>query len=478
MTKVHDEISRSIEKGENEKAGILIRRFLQGSSDPEARLQACQWYWKLGRSPNALRVLKLDADFPRELLADAPDGQRFLWAARILNHLGASYLALHLASLIRATKATDHHILGNIFFSNLCLHEAMDHYLAMDALDRGKYERAERYRRIVKTMALAASGDEDRAIEDMTRLHESCPEPDLANQVCLYWGVILAKAGRFEEAFEKLAAVGENRELIKTSSDRGAFHKWLGYLYGKKGDLSQATRHFLEADQILFTKSHRLEPWLELIRLRSEVVEVPEKWLRKMRHYPGLTPGLQAYFGNRAPAWFGSDNSSIKICLESDEYFHDGSWRLGIPKEFLLLAYLRLTGSWSINAIRLQSLLWPDEVFSFPQLEGRLKKLIQRLRVHYGIDITIHEGHYALSRSACESIGVYSAGEKRPQLLREVGSFRALDVEQRYRVSRTQALLIISKWTRDGWVIKNADAKGRSSSYLVRGVPGTFPGCG
>lgn len=451
-------------QGQVEEAKQAIRAFLATHTDLDSLLEACNLYWALKLPREAILALKLNQEIPTEVSTSDPDGKRLLWGARFFNNAGASRFALQLAEQIVPATAQDHWYLALIYHSNWEDQKALKHATRVEELVPSLEARTDRFLVAAKSTALAALGRHQEAISLLEKLRSLTPERNFGNQLKVYHGICLAQAGRNDEAFEILSEVSDFARQHRESPDYAALCKWLGYLHCLRGEKDVGEKYFEEAHEFFFTTTYRFEPWLDFIALKRKVLPVPQDWIDRMIHYPGHLPAVQSHFGQKTKCWFGSESAELRIHLDSHEVFANSKWHLGIPKELILLAHLRIVGDWGLNSIHLTSLLWPDEVYSFPQLEDRLKKLVQRLRTRYQIGVNINSSHLSLDESSMAKVSVLSSGGTTPSLLLEKSLVKNVDVEKHYDVSRAQAVHYLGRWVSEGLLAKVG--AGRNTHYV------------
>ncbi len=377
------------------------------------------------------------------------EGLRQLWAARLLNLMGATELAASLLSRVEATCSDDHRVIGSIHLAAFEFARALSHFEKMRALDREPGRYLSRLALVNLADSLSGLGEYERAIRVALGVHERSGEPLLKGIALAAVGEYHARAGRFVAAKRALAAASPFFPEGDRSPDFAILTKWRGYVSGRRGDPREARRCLGAAFSIFRETSLRPEAWLDVLRLRHELGLLPAADLRRLVRFPGLAPGFRAVLPGarqiprRGARW--------RIDLARDEYWVNGTPFLGIPLELRAAALIALAGDWSIPVVRLKSLLWPEEAHAYLQLEGRLHQLLLRLRREHGIGVELDARRLRLSEEGDVEV-VTEADDPRPSLLRARGDVSRRAAQDYYRLSTTNACGWVARWRERGWL--------------------------
>ncbi len=287
--------------------------------------------------------------------------------------------------------------------------------------------------------AWAGAGNFERAISLADAILQESSEP-LLRGICLSaLGEYQARAGDHKTAARFLEKAREFFKEGDETPDRAVFLKWHAFVLAKLGKVPAAQSAFQSAQKILQRPGLRPEGFLDVLRLQREVGLLEENWARVV-HYPGTPRRFRARLSEQAPYRFGAPSGSgIGIELASEDYRIGKKRYLGLPIELKLLANLRILEDWGLSLLRAKTVLWPDEAFSFIQLEGRLRSLIHRLRNEYGIRVLVKDGQITLPESALDRVSVLAGGSEIPAFLREHPECRASELATAYSVSNQTA---------------------------------------
>lgn len=443
-----------------------------GKARPELVFQACDWFRRLGLHERGYRLLALEEPLERRASTRTFEGRRALWAARFLNLMGASEFAAALLDQISPETFDDHRIIGSIRLANLDFVAALSHLEAMRGLDPDPSRYLSRLSLLNLADAHSGMGDYGRALGIADDVRASCEgrtEERLLRGVALTaGGEYLARSGRHAESVAMLESALGSFPDGDRSPDIGVLLKWLGFARGKSGDAAGAEAAFTASIGILRGSGLRAEAWLDVLRLRAECGLLDSETTGKLLRYPGVSDRFRGILAGSIPE--SAETASEIPCearawidLARDEYRLDGTLRLGIPVEIRLLAWLALSGDWGIPTVRLKNMLWPEEVFSYLQLEGRLHQLVMRLRNRHGAEVLVSERVIRLGPSTLDTIGVKTPRtpslpgkddrETLPSfLLAGRRRFTRSDVQRHYGLTSTPAWHRIREWLDRGWV--------------------------
>ncbi len=458
-------------------ASVQIRKFLRQPAvrgDFKSLIQACDWYRRLGLFREAFllvsdslegEALPLGKDFSTR----QPRGRKILWAARLLNLLGASSQALMLARKLVAHDAEAHQVLGNIFLANFDYEAAHVHFKQMLRLDQDPDSYRSSLNRLSLADALAGLRKFDEAIAHAQAIAQGkrTAEDMLLKGIALEaWGEYLARCSRWNEALPLLLAARSCFPPDDRTPDRAILDKWEGYVSCKLGDTKRGTAKLKESIATLRILALRPEAWLDVFRLLDEIGGLTPSEQARLTHYPGLSPGFTKQF-QATPAHFGERVCPLHLDLDADEFNDNGKWFLGMNHELRLLAALRIVEDWGLSLERAKAVIWPDEVYAYPLLEARLHKLIGRLRTRYQAEIEVRDRLIFLSTESRARVSVaVGFAEKRPSFLRLHSEFAAKDLSTHYELSRSQRAVRLLEWQERGWI----SPSGRGAQLRYRQV--------
>ena len=448
-------IEALVRERKDAKAHRAIRRHLQAAKYVDSAVfQACDWYRRLGLYREGFKLVEPKEPLSKISSTEKPQGRRTLWAARFLNLLGAPEFSLPLLGFLSLKSEEDFWIAGNIHLVNFNHREALAHFLEMERLcaDRGSYQ--SRLRRLGAADAWAGQGDFDRSIERAKGIIGGSTEPLLMGIASQALGEYQAKAGEFKKAHQALLKAQEWIPVEDRSTDSAFLSKWLGFTYAKLGKLEESQEQFARAERLLKSLRLRPEAWLDVARLKLSLGMLSEEEANTLIHYPGLSEGFRRLLPASDGAIFGAADSRIQIRLRENEYSIGGSRYYGLPKEILLLAFVRVTGADGLSAVRAKSLLWKDDVYSYLQLTARLEQVLNRLRHVYGISLRRSNGVLSLTKSELNRIGVQAGDSSSPTFLKGKGLFRAREISDYYQISKTQVIQHLNAWITKGWVTR------------------------
>lgn len=469
------EIETLVRERKARAATDRIRKFLKtpaAKGDFKSLIQACDWYRRLGLFREAFLLV---SDALAEPLPVAKDlstrqvrGRKILWAARLLNLLGASSQALVLARKLDGHDAESHQVLGTIFLGNFEYESALSHLEKMTDFDAEPQSYRSSINRLGLADALAGLSRFDDAIKiasEIAQTRREVSERLLQGIALEAWGEYLARAGRYKEALPLFERAREYFPAGDRTPDRAFLDKWEGYVRCKLGDRERGLSMLREAAGILRELALRPEAWLDVYRLLFELSELRAEEVSRLTHYPGLAPGLSRYFA-KAKLRFGSEDAELSLDLDADEFTEKGKRFLGVSQELKLLGALRVVEDWGLSLERAKGVIWPEEVYAYPLLEARLHKLIARLRSRYDIEVEVRGRSMFLGPEALSRVSVtLGAKDARPSFLEARHEFVAKDLGTHYEISRSQGAVQLASWRERGWI--TAVGKGASLRYRV-----------
>jgi tetratricopeptide (TPR) repeat protein len=449
-------------------AAALLKRHRR--AHPDAVFVVCDGYRRLGLLEQAYHLVGLDEPLRRRVPTSEFEGRRVLWAARLLNLMGATEFALQLLEQVELVTFDDYRHAGTIHLTQFDFSGGLKLFERMAKLDPDPGSYASRLARLGLADALSGLGEMDRAVEVARAVAASArgPEERLLRGIGLQaQGEYLARGGRVTRALPVLREAAGHFKPDDRSTDHAFLLKWLGFALAKSGKPEEGGPMLERAFGILNRNRFRPESWLDVIRLRAECGLASEEERKTMLSYPGLAPGFRAMLkGPGGEDAVSRGKAGLRIDLARDEFWEGLRPRSGVPIDLRALAFVALAGDWGISTVRLKSLLWPDEAYSFLQLDNRLRQLFHRLRRSRGVAIASLDGLARISRKDAARLRIASGELVPPSFLERHASFSREDVERHYCLSRTQAMARVTEWSARGWVSRARE--GRAIRYKVR----------
>lgn len=455
----YEDIELLVRNRRSEKARRAISVFLSRSGDSNSIFLACDWYRRLGLHEVGLRLVQPEKFTTGFVLTSSFEGRRAIWCARFLNLLGATEFAESFLKRVKLVGSEDFRIAGSIALAGFQFEKGRKYLESLFRMkpDMKRYDI--RLAMINLADTLSGIGDHRGAIQCADRVLALSRENLLIGIALQAKGEFLVKLGRIREASLTLARAKVHFPTEDRSPDFGILLKWEGYCQGLLGNLDFARRNFSQAFTILRGASLRPEAWLDVRRLAAKLRLLNRSELAELRSYPGLCAPFRTFVAEVAPAQRDrkSKRTEIAIDLRSEEYEYRGRRVLGLPLVLRAVSYVVLSGHYGIPLVCLKSLLWPDEAHAYLQLEGRLQQLLWRLRKEFGFDVSVTDGVVSLSKKQRMKIRV-SADSPFPTFLRRISVFSRRDLQDAYGMSRTQALNVLRKWRKIGWIHPVSDA--------------------
>jgi tetratricopeptide (TPR) repeat protein len=469
---VRSEIEAHVRARNTIQARRLISLYLRKYPDEGLiRIDISEWLRRLGDYRKALHVLQ-----PAVLMSEPKSGpvrgKALIQMALILNYLGANESALKIAKSVNPSDFDDIKKIAQIYldqFEYPLAHGLLKKGLTLDSNPKSY---ASRLVKLAFADSSSGLGLHDEALKMSEVILSETKEPLLLG-ICLEArGEYFTRAGKIDLAFKELKKAEPYFPTHENTPDSALLYKWLGYVSAVQGDRDQAIKCFLKAERILFQPALRIEAFFDLLRLKRRVEMLSNIQWKRVLHYPGLPTGFLALLKEECDAsllenaYFGCPEKSaaIFIDLRRQEIRVNHRCYYGVPIELRCLADLVIASDWGISSVRMQALLWPDEAFSFIQLQKRLEGILHRLRKKYAVKMEIEEGQIRLDSGALKKIGVASGSGLLPSLLVGKKEFMRADVEKYYSVSETQAKGYLQAWTQKGWLSKKEN--GPKTLYL------------
>lgn len=482
MKPTWEEIERAILARQTETA----RRLLQGelkraSRDPDRIFRVCEGFRRLGLYEEGLKALDLDSrGYQRKQSTRQTEGRKLLWAARFLNLLGASTFSRSLAEWILPETCEDFRILANLYLSYYEPERALPYFERMRELDTAPESYASRVALLSFCDALADNGQLTEALAAVADLQKRSPEPLLQAITGQARGEFLARSGRMPEALIHLEASILRFPPGDTSPDFAIACKWLGHArlkLAKSEAQRQEGRQLLKkAFDLLYRPDLKPEAWLDVLLLHSKTENLDETRQGTLLAYPVCATAYLRELARPEVVSVGSTKTADRhIDLARDESHQAGAAQLGVSKELHLLALARLASPLGLNPVTAKALLWPDEAYSYPQLEERLKKLLGRLRKHYGMELKRQDGWILLADKTTDQVAVtiaqgaeHSSG-LRPSFFASLPKGRTeiapSEVDTYYGIARSQRAAVLKAWIQKGWI--TSVGAGRGQRYRI-----------
>jgi hypothetical protein len=439
------------------------------------RLRALDWFWRSGLQREGL---KLAIPEGKLLLTDVtPEklgNERTLWLMIfVIGQSGWPY-AWRWLGLVGANSPKERGLLSQVL------------------MDLGEYRRAWELVQdfsvdatlhvgITRLMIAWRGGYHQDGLRSAEHLLRQLPETDWITR---WWTGCLLEyfKGRLREpaaALNRFLAIdsGSPDAPLKAPRLYALTRIWLGLLRAESGDRNGALLDFETAE--IWFKSHVADyvplRLLDLYFWKEQAGLLSESERLVILEYPGPPPAvrrcrarLRQEEKNRVRVRAEGDRIRWQNSPKADEYSCDGSVRLGIPLELRLLALLSRAGRLGLHRNLAKALLWPEEVRNFFQLDGRLAKLVERLREVYELNVAFEKECFFLSEADLGRV-VVNHDLRRPEFFQTQGDREFLweDVARHYRLGATQARGALRKWLEGGWIFKVGS--GRLTRYRVSG---------
>lgn len=452
-----DEIERFIADRSVGEARSAILRYLKHSHTEGELLNVCDWYRRLGMYAEGFRLLLPKGETPQR----SASPKKLIWMARFLNLMGASEFAVRILDQAKWFDPLETLFAAEIYLSNFEHEKAASHYQQFFSSGHKLPIGREQVAWLGLCDSLAGMGRYQDAIDKALSRLRSAATPLIASIYNQAIGEYYARAGQFESALIYLKAAQPGFPESDPTADHALLKKWLGYTLAQLGDVETGRRYLEEAMHIVRELSLRDEVWLDILRLQVKLGFAAETEARRLENFPGLIRNMSLM-----ECSFGSELADIRIYMASGEYFVRGKRYLDMPKEVRVLAMLRVAGAWGISLNRALNLLWPEEFFSYPNLEGRMYQLLRRIKSEYGCDVFVESGRMYLGPGSLVQVSVVAGGvERRPSFLLDHAEFQKADLVGHYDVGSTQLARYVNSWMEKGWIKKSGS--GRSVRYHV-----------
>jgi hypothetical protein len=245
---------------------------------------------------------------------------------------------------------------------------------------------------------------------------------------------------------------------------------WKGLLARNAAGSDLAREEFERAEEWYLKKVSDYVPLrlLDLYFWKDQAGLLSDAEREVILNYPGPPPyvrSLRNRLRNAVPPPGIDPQVQWLIRPKSDEYRFQDRLMLGIPLEIRLLAILRRAGRLGIHRNLAKALLWPEEIRIFFALDGRLSKLIERLREVHGFRVITDKDCFFLDASDRTQVAVDTAPRAPEFLLERSGrEFAWEDLSRYYSIGATQSRAMLRSWLESGRIRKVGS--GRFTRYI------------
>ncbi len=456
-------IEKLVQQRKIQQARKSIRVWLneQGVSFLNVR-KAVEWYRRLSLYTDAISLLlKLDPLTLRD--------QKFiLLIAETLSLLGANTFALKLINSLSAPIGTEHDydITAGIYLSSGYYEKALMHFQQSQRYLEPINIRAYILNQLNCADCHARMKQTSTAIRLVKTAMSLAEGQSLLQAICLTaMGEYHARKKNFHKAIEFLSQAKEVFESIGVmeSFDYALFLKWYGYVIGQTSPLKGTT--LLSKSTLLMKKSRLSEDqWIENYILVNMVKRLEKNILSRIYFLNHFLPAPSVAWEKKQIVKIGNEQSRIKIYLSSREYSLGNSNSLYLPKELELAALLRGVENWGLALETIKSLLWPEEVFSYLNLEARLFQLVNRLRRKYKLEVFCLDRRLFLDKKDHKKIFVHVQNDSCPLFLKRNRTFSTRQLAKFYGIKKNQCSLHLQVWLANGWISKSGES--RNTRYI------------
>lgn len=445
-----------------------IRLFLRlEGTRLSARAQVAEWYRRLGLFREGyLLVAPKEWRLPRS--GEEPElTEQFVLTAYFLDLQGASPYALTLLARLGPVTPSALSIAGTVQMSNEAFTAAIESFRAYFSQYKGPEGYPQKMLRISLADSYAVLEKYDEAFAELGKVRAEAGEHFLLGILHQVAGEYHARRGDFKTALQEMDRACELFPSDEGTVDSAFLQKWRGVALAGLGRKEEARVSFARALMILAKPDHRPEMLLDVYICMDRAGILELKKAELIAAYPGLSAGFLAKPGLRKVTdWIGTRGARIRIYPARGEWIEGDKSRLGIPLEIELLGLVRAADHIGISVERLKPLLWPDEVSAFLQLDGRISKLLQRLRSEYGIALKVEAGHIRADKETLAAVAVETGLGPRPWLFSEKHKeFEADAFASYYGLGRTIAFKRLAEATDAGRLVKRTE--GRRVLYRV-----------
>lgn len=472
---VENRIEHLVRSRKTEAARKQIQRWLrQKRNTLSARIQACDWLKRLGLNREAYRLIAPKEWKFSEALKNPLYRTSLIWAARLLNLMGAPRYSLQILHQIPNPDPELLLTLGNLHLSQYQCEEAFlsyqRYFQKLDSTQQTSY--TSRLTRVSFADSLNGIGKTAEALEMLRQIRTQADEALLKGIIHQARGEYFTHLKNWKQANEELQKAQTLIPIEDESSDRAFLTKWLAYTEAHLETGSpQALMHFEQVLKRLQKPDQKPETWLDCFALMKKTNLLKSGDETTLYTYPGVPEEFYALRCERPsfPIWIGEKDAPYVLYPAREEYRTKKGSHLGYPKEIELLELIRRAATHGLSLERAKSLLWPDEFAAFLQLDSRIAQLIKRLRTHWGFKITVDEHTIFGDRKLLESVAIEYCGETPlklpPTFLLSHSEFSTKMLAQAYKMKKTTLFKAISRFEKSGWIKKQV--KKRQVSYLV-----------
>ncbi len=410
-------------------------------------------------------------------------GIRVFWSARFLSLLGYKNYALHLTSLFKENSLDEKKIISDILFANGQYKSALSNYEAILDEYKIKSNQLSVNQNILIKITI---GDLKTYLGKFNDAHKTFNHVfeelkvailDPQNSKLLIGICHQARAelycheNKFNEALEEILKAKEYIISNEISLDSFFHYKWLGYVYHKLNQFKKSKSTFAIAEKILFKLTVRPEVKLDYLRIKS-VCNNDFYQLLKLLNYPGLIEYTNLLIKSNIDETQNNIHTKIedqaKIRSLDLDYYHKSLFKVPKPKytifihsqeyydhnqekqcwfltkELELIGWIILAGEIGLPLSRASELLWPNEFYSYFEIEKRLKSLIFRIRKLGKFKLLLKNNILTIKNNKNISVDVVT---KHPLFLETKKEFCSSEIDHFYKIkSRTIRSKIISMW--------------------------------
>ncbi len=387
-----DSLSHQIETLVRERNIIAAKKMIKtwlrinGKTIPN-KITAANWLRRMGLSRNAFILIE-----PRNwnfIKAKENDeiAKQYIWTAYILNLLGATRYAIKIIDKVTVRTADEFRIKGDVYLANynyLKAKESYDEYFKR-LNEKEKLTYIARISKINYADSLAGVSQFKEAINVIESIEYEKDELNLQSIIFQAKAEYLISLDKVDQALSSLNKAETILIVNNPTADQAFLYKWKAYVLAKKNNFEESEKLFTKAFQILVNPNYRPESWLECLYLQLELKVLNERLKLVLYSYPDLPFD----FRNRKhmPACISIWNAKATITLLPfrNEIIRKGvyEWGIGIPLK--LLSLLIAAGEFGVPVERLKTMLWPDELSSFMQLNNRLDQILHTLKKEWKI---------------------------------------------------------------------------------------------
>ena len=446
-----------------------IRALLsENPDDPELRFRALDWFWRAGLQREGLKcALPVGRSAGGDITPARLGNQRSLWLMMfVIGQSGWPYAWRWLPE-VRAETEVDKGLLGQVFMDLGDYGRAFELLSSLTGLARQQVS--------VTLLMTAWRGGYHR--EGLTIALEFLGQLKKQEWVTRWWvGLIktyfegcLASPTVALKEFESW-----DREFPEASVKAPRLYAisriWKGLLARDAARPDVARAEFERAEEWYLKQVQDYVPLriLDLYFWKEQAGLLSEDERDVILNYPGPPPYLRSLrnrLRNSVPSTGVVPPVQWLIRPKSDEYRFEGRLMLGIPLEIRLLAILRRAGRIGIHRNLAKALLWPEEIRIFFALDGRLSKLIERLREVHGFRVRTEKDCFFLEDSERARVEVETTPRKPEFLLERQGrEFAWEDLARHYSIGATQSRAMLRAWVESGRIRKVGS--GRFTRYI------------